>query len=112
KWGQTRKSAVAIERSAFPSTTDSERASRHFRLVPKPEVASLLDDLVSPGQQDWRHGNAQRRGGFEVDRKLEPCRLHHGQVGRLFTLENSAGINTRPAIGVGQAGSVAEQTAE
>ena len=31
----------------------------------------LLDDLVGVGEDRWRHGQAERLGGFEVDDQLE-----------------------------------------
>jgi hypothetical protein len=41
-WGQTRKSAVEIERSGLTPKADSSRASRHVGFVPKPEVDGAI----------------------------------------------------------------------
>ena len=46
--------------------------------------ASLLDDLVSNGEQIGRHSEAEGLGGFQVDDQLELARLEHRQVGWLL----------------------------
>jgi hypothetical protein len=60
--GQNRKSAVATTRSAFPPTSDSERVSRRFRLVPTSDIPhadrlnksrpwAALNSILSIGDQ-------------------------------------------------------------
>jgi len=61
--------------SGLPHIADMERASRHVADGPKAEVALvLLDDLVGGGEKRWRHGEAERLGGLEVQDRLELSR--------------------------------------
>ena len=46
-----------------------------------------LDDLVGAGEQRWRHGQAERVGGFQIDDQLELGRLLHREIGQLGTLQ-------------------------
>ena len=54
---------------------------------------------------------AKHLRGLEVDHELELGRLHDRQVGWLLALENTPGVEADLAIGVGDAGPVAHQTA-
>src|SRR5882672_2734896 len=62
-------------------------------LNPAPWPNRSLDHLVGSGAYRWRNGEAERLRRLHVDDKLEDGRLHDGQVGGLFTLENPPGIN-------------------
>src|SRR5262249_42876927 len=53
---------------------------------------------------------AERPGGLEIDREVEPGRLDDRQVCWLFALENPTRINAGLAISVRNAGSVAHET--
>ena len=55
---------------------------------PKRAPARLLDDLVGAGEDRGRDGQAERRGGFEIDDQLEGRRLLDRQIGGLDALEN------------------------
>src|SRR5947209_23688 len=56
-------------------------------------------------------GATQPSDCFQVDDQLELGRLQNRQVGRLLALEDSAGIDTGLTIGIGEARSVADETA-
>jgi hypothetical protein len=51
--------------------------------------------LVSASKQRRRHVEAERFGGFQVDRQLEYCRLLHRKVGGLLTVEYPIDIARR-----------------
>src|SRR4029453_10012349 len=72
---------------------------------------SLFDHLVSARLHRRRHANAERLGGFEIDDQFKLGRLHDWQFGRIFALENPAGINAGHAVAVQKVRSVAHQTA-
>jgi len=54
------------------------------------QAALLLDHRVGKREQRWRHLDAERLGGLEVDRQFVLGRRLHRQVGRLIALEDSA----------------------
>ena len=59
----------------------------------------------------WRHGQAQRLRGLEIDDQFELGRLHDRQIGRLGAIENPADIDADLAKRVGKSGAVADQAA-
>ena len=61
-------------------------------------IASI-DDLVGAGEEQSRHGEAERFGGIEIDDQLESGRLLNRQVGRLGAVEDLSGINADLANG-------------
>ena len=71
----------------------------------------LFDDLVGARGKRRRHFEAERFSGREVNHKLELGGLIHRQVRRLFTLENTADIETNPAIRVRNVIAIAHQPA-
>src|SRR5262249_38102694 len=73
--------------------------------------AASFDHLVCARVQRWRHVEAERPGGLEIDHEVEPGRIDDRHVSWLFALENPARINAGLAISVRNAGSVAHETA-
>src|SRR6516164_5434578 len=59
-----------------------------------PLANSLLDHFVGGGKQRWRNGEAERRGGLEVDDHLELGWLLNWKIGRLGTPENLVDVRT------------------
>src|SRR5947207_1763064 len=70
-----------------------------------------LDQLVGTGDQRERYGEAERRGGAQIDHELELRGLLHRQVPRLLALENAAAIDADQSIRVGKAAAVAHEPA-
>jgi len=58
-----------------------------------------------------RHGQAERRGGLEVDHQLEFGRLLDRKIGRLRALEDLSGVSARQAFDSRAARSIADQAA-
>src|SRR5262245_56469314 len=56
-----------------------------------------------------RHGHAERLGGLESDGQLEFHRLLDRQLSRLFSFENSSGIDAGEAQHIVEIGSVTNQ---
>ena len=54
-------------------------------------AGTLLNHLVSRGQQRFRDGEAEKLGSLKVDDELELGRLQHRQVGGLGAVEDFAG---------------------
>lgn len=53
--------------------------SRSSRTQPQPRSYSF-DHLVGGGEECWRHNEAERSGGLEVDDQFEPRRLLDRQI--------------------------------
>src|SRR5262249_45748348 len=70
-----------------------------------------FDHLVGDGQHPWWKAEAECLRGVQVDHELELSRSHDRQVRGLRTLEDAANIDTRQPICLGDARSVAHQTA-
>src|SRR6478736_1148338 len=58
----------------------------------------LFDHLVGAGEQRWRHVEAERLGGLEVDHQLELDRGLDRKLARLRLLEDAVGIGRRAPI--------------
>src|SRR5262249_35853648 len=88
-------------------------ASGHAAAAPPSSVMNSrrFIHLVGEREQPVRHVEVEYPGCLEVEHELEFGRLHHRQVGRLFALENAPGIDAGLAIGIGDAGSIADQPA-
>jgi hypothetical protein len=71
-----------------------------------------FDCLVSLGEDQGRHGEAEGLRGLQIDRQLEFGRLLDWQIGRLLSIEDASGVNAGLAFQVGEDGearSVADQ---
>src|SRR5215471_13864453 len=72
---------------------------------------SLFDHLVGAGKERWRHFEAKRPSGFQIDDQFEARRLLHWQIGGIVAAENAAGVNADLVIDVRNADTVAYQAA-
>jgi hypothetical protein len=60
---------------------------------------NLFDHPVGTREHRWRNFEAERLGRLEIDDELKLGWLHDRQVGRLFALEDTAGIDTSLTMG-------------
>jgi hypothetical protein len=70
-----------------------------------------FDHLVGDGEHARWNCEAEGFRSLEVDDQLKLSRSQDWQVGGLLALENPTGVDTGLAIGVGNARSVADETA-
>src|SRR5215469_8468116 len=70
-----------------------------------------LDDLVGAGEDRRRDRQAERLRGLQIDNQFEPSRLLHGQVRRLFALQDTSGVSADLSKGEGDTSPVTEQAA-
>src|SRR5438552_9048892 len=85
----------------FGPTTDSCSAAKR----------PLFDHLVGARKQLIGHDKAKGSCSFRIDDQLEFGRLYDRQVGRLGALENFSGVDACLTIAIGNAGSIAYETA-
>jgi hypothetical protein len=76
------------------------------------QLGSLLDHLIGATLHGLWHGNAERLGGLEVDRKLEFGRRLHRQVSRFLALEDAVDIAGGTPKPVPKISSIRDQTAD
>src|SRR6202011_952394 len=76
------------------------------------EDARLFDQLVGDCKQRWRHIEAKRLGGRQIDDELKLGRLHDRHLARLFALQNTAGVDAQLTILIWKAWTVAHQAAD
>jgi hypothetical protein len=70
------------------------RAHACYRAAP-----ALLDHLVGLGEHALRNIKPEQLRGPEIDHQLEAGRLHNRELGRLFALQDAAGIDTTLTMG-------------
>src|SRR5262245_9833054 len=104
RWPQSYQSSM----SALPPKADICSALAYVRFGPKAGIA-LCNHLGGERDQRRRYGEAEGLGGLEVNYEIKFCGLHNRQVGWLLALENSGGIDTSLAIGIGYARPIAHQ---
>src|SRR5207248_2458654 len=51
-----------------------------------------LDDLVNDSEQRWRHGEAERLGGLEIDHQLVFRRCLHRKIGGFLAIQNAMNV--------------------
>jgi len=68
-----------------------------------------FDHFVGLGKQRRGDGKPERFGCLEIDHQFEFRRLYDRQVGGLFALENSAGVDAGLAVSLSDVGPVAYQ---
>src|SRR5262249_50540437 len=74
------------------------------------QSGALLDDLVSAFEQWPRHHQASRFRGLEIDHQLVLGGRLHGQVSRLFALEDTIDVRGRISKLVVEVWSIRKQT--
>ena len=75
------------------------------------QKGSLFDHLVGAREYRWRHIDAKRLCGLQIDYQLELCRLFDRQITRLHTLENSVNERCSPAVLILKIGSICQNAA-
>jgi hypothetical protein len=71
----------------------------------------FIDYLVGGGQQRFRHGQAERLGGLEVDDEFELTHLHDRQIGRFRSPKNASDVNSDLTITFGNIVTITDQAA-
>src|SRR5262249_37746018 len=72
----------------------SRRASSGNMQCSNFRLLCLFDHFVSACEHRWRDSQTDRLGGHEIDDQLELRGLLDRQVGRIFSLEDAADVNT------------------
>ncbi len=67
-------------------------------------------DLVGEREQGWRHVEAERLSGLEVDHKLELGWLHDRQVGGQGAFQYATDVSAGLKVLIDNAGAIAQQT--
>src|SRR5947209_596254 len=121
-WLNPTPHAIAVYASQPPSpvaTQHSLPSGRYSLLGPdfhrldrtSLRLAHLLDHLVGAGGQTWRHLDAERPRGLEIDHQLVFGRRLHRQVGRLFAFEDAIHVRSGTAVLVSKIRSIRHQAA-
>jgi hypothetical protein len=113
--GQKRRFARPDPMSALPPiptviATSRAVAKGHKRPKCAAAKASLFDHFVGDGEYARWNAESESLGGLEIDDQFEFGRLHHGQVCRIVTLQNSSDIIARLPITIANTGTITQKT--
>ena len=70
----------------------SSGGERSFRGRVDRYAPRLLDHLIGTGEQQLRHCQIQRLGGFQIDDQLERRRLLEWELGGVFAFQNPINV--------------------
>jgi hypothetical protein len=87
------------------------RSKKNRYSMPEAAVTAASDHLVGSGEQIHRHRQADRFGGFEIDRQFKHGRLFHGQVGGLRAAEHLGEHSRHLTIDLGLKRAVGNESA-
>src|SRR5262245_25141236 len=85
-------------------------ATSDVRFGPEADTAGLFNHLVCAGEQRWRHCDAERLSGNQVDHYFELGRLFDRQFGRLCPAQNLVDVISGAPGKIGEAWSIGDQT--
>src|SRR5207342_3316062 len=76
-------------------------------LMRRSKIGGSLDHFVGECKQRWWNFEAECASGWQVDDKVELCRLYDRQIGGLLPFEDAPHIDTKLTVGVRYARAVA-----
>ena len=80
--------------SALPPKADIRGHGWNVRFVPIADISQpLFDQLIGAARQGQWNGYAERLGGLKIDDQFDFGNLLDRQVGGLFALEDTAGVD-------------------
>ena len=83
---QATRSSLPLDVRSSPKATRLSCAREMSQRANRRHFTDLFDHLVGAQQQCWRHGQAERLGGLDIENCLKTGRLLDRQVGRFRAL--------------------------